>query len=69
MDNADILDHDSYPSIVSWVGDIVGEEGLNLLINNAAISDVSPMDKVTKEGMISSFEANTIAPLFIARVS
>ena len=33
----DVTDHDAYPKIAAQVGEIVGDAGLNLVINNAGV--------------------------------
>lgn len=63
----DAVDYDSYPSIVQWVEKIVGEEGLNVLINNAGQYNKGDLASVTPEGMRSDYELNAIAPLMLSR--
>ncbi|XP_042906865.1 C-signal [Parasteatoda tepidariorum] len=46
----------------------VGEEGLHLLINNAGISEMLPIDQVTIENIEKHIKTNTIAPLMITTV-
>jgi NAD(P)-dependent dehydrogenase (short-subunit alcohol dehydrogenase family) len=64
----DVTDTPSYPSIAKQVDEVVGEAGLNLLINNAGL--VPPnrdLASVTPEDMRKAFEVNCIAPLFFAK--
>jgi len=64
----EITDTSAYPSIVKQVEDIVGDEGLNLLINNAGLLPRNrDLESVTPEAMREAYEVNCIAPLFIAR--
>eukprot|EP00088_Acartia_fossae_P033404 TRINITY_DN3419_c0_g1_i3.p1 TRINITY_DN3419_c0_g1~~TRINITY_DN3419_c0_g1_i3.p1 ORF type:complete len:250 (-),score=76.87 TRINITY_DN3419_c0_g1_i3:574-1323(-) len=64
----DVIDHNSYPEVVKKVGDIVGDEGLNLLINNAGLLPTNrDLASVTPEAMRDAFEVNCIAPLFLTR--
>ncbi|KAM9351618.1 C-signal-like [Symphorus nematophorus] len=64
------LDVDSQQSISSAleeVHSIVGNEGLNCLINNAAIGLSTDINTVTPEAMMRSFRVNSVAPLFVTK--
>lgn len=63
----DITDVASYPSIVKKIEDIVGDDGLNVVINNAGISTHYDLETVTPQAMTTAFEVNCIAPLFLSR--
>jgi len=63
----DITDVSSYPSIVKKIEDIVGDDGLNVVINNAGISTHYDLETVTPQAMTTAFEVNCIAPLFLSR--
>ncbi|XP_042906867.1 C-signal [Parasteatoda tepidariorum] len=45
----------------------VGEEGLDLLINNAGICEVTPYDGITVESLEKHFKTNAVAPLLITK--
>lgn len=47
---------------------IVGANGLNCLINNAAIGMSSDLDSVTRDVMMKTYESNTVSPLFVTKV-
>ena len=51
------------------VSQIVGDKGLNLLINNAGYkeSDLRDLETVTEEQMVKHFRVNCIAPLLLTR--
>ncbi|XP_038139022.1 C-factor [Cyprinodon tularosa] len=49
------------------VRSIVGDTGLNCLINNAAIGFSTNISTVTPESMMTMFQVNAVAPLFITK--
>ncbi|KAL0196955.1 hypothetical protein M9458_005495, partial [Cirrhinus mrigala] len=49
------------------VGSLLGRNGLNLLINNAAMSPLKTMLTATVEDMQNAFNTNMIGPLFVIR--
>jgi len=64
----EVTDYAAFPALVKKVNDVVGNEGLNLLINNAGMV---PQDRdlasVTPEAMRQAYEVNCIAPLFLSK--
>lgn len=48
---------------------LVQEEGLNCLINNAGINVVANLETVTADKMLENFHTNSVAPLMITKVS
>jgi len=64
----DVTALDAFPAFVEKVGALVGDAGLNLLINNAGYLPTNfALDKVTPEDMRRAYEVNCIGPLFLAR--
>jgi len=64
----DVTDHAAYPAFVEKVGAMVGDAGLNLLINNAGYLPRNlSLDIVTPDDMRRAFEVNCVAPMFLAR--
>uniref|UniRef100_A0A671S4H1 C-factor-like n=1 Tax=Sinocyclocheilus anshuiensis TaxID=1608454 RepID=A0A671S4H1_9TELE len=57
----------SVDAAVQSVDSIVGTNGLNCLINNAAINMTSELDTVTRDAMMKTYESNTVAPLFVTK--
>lgn len=53
---------------VEEVHQLVQEEGLNCLINNAGINIIADLHTVTAEMMIENFHTNAVAPLMITKV-
>ena len=63
----DVTHTSRLPEIVNEVASIVGESGLNVLINNAGIYDVRSLQEVTVDSMMKSYEVNTVAPLMMTK--
>jgi len=64
----DVRDEATIASAKTVVESVVEGEGLNLLINNAAISKKRGFFDVTKEVMLEIFEVNTVGPLLVSQV-
>ena len=69
LSNLDVTDSNSFEAVVKNVQDIAGDDGLNLLINNAACNNFQNYDDVTEDGMMEIFRSNTVAPLMLSKVS
>ena len=65
----DVRDHASYPAVVDWVGSLLEGEGLNVLVNNAAVAHWHGFDDVTRDFMLDCLESNCVAPLMMAKVA
>jgi len=63
----EVKNYDSYDSLVKHVGQIVGDDGLDLLIKNAGMLIHSGLDKVTPQEMMEIFEVNSVTPLMITK--
>jgi len=64
----EVTDTASYPALVEQVGSVLGEDGLNLLINNAGVLPQNrDLEAVTPADMEAAFLTNCVAPLFLAR--
>lgn len=63
----DVTDYSRLPSLVQEVQTVVGDKGLNLLINNAALAIREPDGTVQAESLRSCFEVNTVAPIMIIK--
>lgn len=64
----DVVSQESIEESVEEVAQLVQEEGLNCLINNAGIKVVADFNTVTAEKMIENFHTNAVAPLMITKV-
>lgn len=63
----DVVSQESIQKAVEEVSQLVQDEGLNCLINNAGISVLANFYTVTAENMIENFRTNTVAPLMITK--
>lgn len=63
----DVTSDSSVDAAVQAVESIVGADGLNCLINNAAINVPSELNTVTRDAMMKTYESNTVAPLFVTK--
>jgi len=59
--------YNSFPQFVKQVEAIVGDQGLDTLINNAGIAITTRLDSVTAEVMVKNFEVNSVAPLMLTK--
>ncbi|XP_037622558.1 C-factor [Sebastes umbrosus] len=63
----DVVNQESIEKSVEEVGQLVQDEGLNCLINNAGINVVADLHTVTAEKMMENFQTNAVAPLMITK--
>lgn len=64
----DVVDEGSYTALVKWVREIVGNHGLNLLINNAGIAPKSTrITQVKWQQMVDTFLVNSVAPVMLSK--
>lgn len=66
---SDLNDFQSYPSLSETVKNLVGEDGLNLLINNAGIAGkFLKIGYLKSDAMLECFKINTVAPTMLTKV-
>ncbi|RXN19953.1 C-factor-like protein [Labeo rohita] len=63
----DVSDPGSIKESAQKVGSLLGKNGLNLILNNAAVLPQKTMLTTTVEDMINTFNTNVIGPLFVIR--
>ncbi|CAG2114161.1 unnamed protein product [Medioppia subpectinata] len=63
----DGTDYKSFDGFAKQVADIVGDRGLDTLINNAGMGIASKLDAVTADDMMTNFEVNSVAPLMLTK--
>lgn len=67
---SDVLDFDSFECIALKVKDIVGDKGLNILINNAGIlrGKKDSLSLMNAKDMTDTYLTNTVAPVLLTKV-
>ncbi|XP_074162696.1 uncharacterized protein LOC141564285 isoform X2 [Sminthopsis crassicaudata] len=65
----DIVCEDSIRKVVRETEALVGEKGLNCLINNAGINRIATLDSVTAQDMLTIYETNTVAQLMVSKTA
>lgn len=55
-------------SATGKVDEVVGDAGLNLLINNAGIFPETPYDRADRALVAKVFDVNSISPLIVSQV-
>ena len=63
----DTKNYGQFEEFVSQVGQIVGEDGVDTLINNAGVAIRNNLEDVTAKDMIENFEVNSVAPLMLTK--
>jgi short-subunit dehydrogenase involved in D-alanine esterification of teichoic acids len=66
---SDLLDTDNYDKIIDVVSEKTKTNGLNVLLNNAAVSNrFTRIGLVKKDKLVESFLVNTVAPIMLTKV-
>ncbi|XP_028815206.1 uncharacterized protein LOC114767498 [Denticeps clupeoides] len=63
----DVVSQESIEKAAQEVDQLVREDGLSCLINNAGINVVANFETVTAEKMLENFHTNAVAPLMITK--
>lgn len=63
----DVTSQASIDTAIQEVTSLVGNEGLNCLINNAAINISSDLGRVSASDMMKNFESNAVSPLMVTK--
>ncbi|XP_026166804.1 C-factor-like isoform X2 [Mastacembelus armatus] len=63
----DVVSQESIDKAVEAVAQLVKEDGLNCLINNAGVNVVADFHNVTPDMMIENYHTNTVAPVMITK--
>jgi NAD(P)-dependent dehydrogenase (short-subunit alcohol dehydrogenase family) len=65
----DITEFGTFDKTVHEVENIVGEEGLNVLINNEGINkSVASINDITVENLKAQYLTNTVGPIMLTKV-
>ena len=60
-------DYSKYDEFVAQIGRIVGDYGVDTLINNAGIALPDNLNDTTPEKMLTNFKVNTVSPLMLTK--
>lgn len=67
----DVTDEDGLKQAASTIQGVVGEQGLNLVINNSGLNQSSArhltLPELTKDAMVDHFVVNTVAPVLLSQ--
>ncbi|XP_031560306.1 uncharacterized protein LOC116296429 [Actinia tenebrosa] len=63
----DVTNEEDIAKVAAEVGKVLGEEGLNLVINNAGLYLAEDLKDVTADHMMQAFQTNTVGPLMIIK--
>lgn len=73
VSHIDVAAFDSFPEVVKKVESIVGENGLNVLINNAGIGalhrHIGSLKDMKPEHFQRVYNTNTLGPVFLTQVT
>ncbi|KAG8175872.1 hypothetical protein JTE90_028224 [Oedothorax gibbosus] len=62
---ADVTNKEDVKSLRNSIEEIVGDKGLNMLINNAGALRIGSYGKLTEEDMLFHFKTNTVGPVTV----
>lgn len=65
----DVTDFASFDALADQINEIVNDEGLNVIINNAGVFPNKDRSHSTRDDLMKTFEINSAAPVLLARVS
>lgn len=66
----DVTNYASYDDLAKQIGEIVQDDGLNVLFNNAGVAPKSTRLTATKQkDLMDTFETNSVAPVMLTKVS
>lgn len=70
MPTIDVTNYASFDGLASKIGEIVKDDGLNVLFNNAGVAPKSTRLLFTKQNdLMATFETNSVAPIMLTKVS
>lgn len=65
----DVTNLAGYGEVSSQIANVVGDKGLNLLVNNAGISTkFTKLNLVKPEQLLENLTVNTVAPIILTKV-
>ncbi|XP_020378245.1 C-factor-like [Rhincodon typus] len=64
----DVDDFGSIQECAAQIEKILGNNGLNLLINNAGVNYGGALNEITPESMMNSYRTNVVGPMMVTKV-
>lgn len=64
----DVTDYASFDNFVKQIDEIVKDDGLNVIFNNAGIFPNKDRSHSTRDDLMTTFEINSVAPVMLTRV-
>lgn len=66
----DVTNYDSFDDLAKQIDDIVKDEGLNVLFNNAGVSTKSTrLPFVKPSALLETFQTNSMGPVLLTKVN
>lgn len=65
---SDVKDFAKYDNLAANIKSVVGDSGLNMLVNVAGIQNFPTLEEIKAEELISNYMVNTVAPILLTKV-
>lgn len=66
----DVTNFDTFNAFAKQIEEVVQDEGLNVLINNAGIAQVwGHVEEIEASSLLETFRVNSMGPVLLSKVS